>query len=75
VLYLLVFGTGTVVGMALITAAIALPLALTDRRSPRFATGLRVASGLLSAAFGAVLVYQIGFADGLFTGQPHWTPR
>jgi hypothetical protein len=36
---------------------------------------LGFASGLLSLAFGLFLAYQIGFANGLFSGHPQWTPR
>ncbi len=75
VLYLLVFGLGTVAGMMLITAAIAWPFA---RAGARFATlhrGLRVASGLVSLVFGAVIAYKIGIVDGLFGATPTWTPK
>jgi high-affinity nickel-transport protein len=75
VLYLLIFGLGTVAGMMLITAVIAWPFA---RAGARFATlhrGLRVASGLVSLGFGAVIAYQIGVVDGLFGASPHWTPK
>jgi len=74
VLYLVVFGVGTIVGMMLITVAVALPFALSPRQS-RFAGRLRLASGLVSVAFGLLLTYQIGFVHGLFTAHPHWIPR
>ncbi|HYL31007.1 MAG TPA: hypothetical protein VEU27_13905 [Gemmatimonadales bacterium] len=74
VLYLLIFGIGTIVGMTLITVAIALPFALSPRQS-RFAGRLRLASGLVSVAFGLLLTCQIGIVHGLFTGHPHWTPQ
>ncbi len=73
VLYLFIFGAGTIVGMMLVTVAIALPFALSDRRS-RFAGRLRLASGLVSVGFGCLLTYQIGIVHGLFTGHPRWTP-
>ena len=73
ILYLLIFGVGTIVGMMLITVAIALPFAFGGRQ-PQFAGGLRLTAGLVSVAFGCFLTYQIGFVQGLFTGHPHWTP-
>jgi ABC-type nickel/cobalt efflux system permease component RcnA len=73
--YLLVFGLGTIAGMMLITAAVALPFAYTTRRFAQFNRALRLASGLLSLAFGIFLAYQVGFVNGLFTGHPHWSPR
>lgn len=70
ILYLLIFGMGTIVGMMLITLAIAVPFAYGGRQ-PRFAGRLRLAAGLISVGFGFFLIYQIGFARGLFTGLPH----
>ena len=75
VLYLLVFGVGTIVGMMLITSVIALPIAYTGARASRLNRGLRVASGLISLGFGLFLAYQVGIGDGLFTGHVQWTPH
>jgi uncharacterized membrane protein (DUF441 family) len=74
-LYLLIFGVGTIVGMMLMTAVIVLPFAYTNTRLARLNHGLRIASGLLSLAFGLFIAYHIGIVDGLFTGHPHWTPE
>ncbi|WP_437852625.1 hypothetical protein WME73_38650 [Sorangium sp. So ce302] len=51
-----------------------MPFAYAARRFDRLHRGLGVVSGLLSLAFGAFLVYEIGFVHGLFTGHPQWTP-
>jgi ABC-type nickel/cobalt efflux system permease component RcnA len=75
VLYLLVFGIGTVAGMMLITAAIAVPFTLSENRFARLNRGLGVFSGVLSLAFGLFIVYQMGFINGLFTHNPSWVPR
>jgi high-affinity nickel permease len=72
--YLLVFGVGTIVGMMLITAANAVPFAVTAGRFAMVNRYLGVASGLLSLGFGLFLAYQIGVVDGLFSAHPHWTP-
>ena len=64
--YLIVFGLGTVTGMMLMTATIAVPIAYTARFSflnRHFGT----AAGAVSLGFGLFLGYQIGFVDGLFT--------
>jgi high-affinity nickel-transport protein len=73
--YLFIFGLGTIAGMMLITAAIALPYAYTLQRFARLNQGLVMASGFLSLAFGLFLCYQVGFVDGLFTGHLSWIPR
>ena len=75
VLYLLVFGIGTVAGMMLITAAIAVPFAFSENRFARLNQGLGLFSGVLSLAFGLFIVYQMGFVNGLFARNPHWVPR
>jgi hypothetical protein len=73
--YLLLFGVGTVAGMMIITVAIAVPFAYTMGRVPRFNAYLRIASGLLSLGFGLFLIYYIGYVDGLFGDNPTWTPQ
>lgn len=73
--YLLLFGAGTIVGMMLITAVIAVPFAYTAARFTTVHRYLGVASGLLSLAVGLFLAYQIGLVDGLFTSNPQWTPK
>ena len=75
VLYLFLFGVGTVAGMMLITMAIAAPFAYSMARFPRFNAYLRVASGLLSLGFGLFLIYYIGYVDGLFGDNPKWSPQ
>lgn len=75
VVYLLVFGAGTVGGMMLITMSIASAFAFMGKGRQKFSHRLGLVSGVLSLAFGLLLVYQIGFAGGLFTSHPHWLPR
>jgi ABC-type nickel/cobalt efflux system permease component RcnA len=73
--YLLVFGAGTVGGMMLITMSIASAFNFFGKGQERFSQRLGLVSGLVSLGFGMVLAYQIGIANGLFTGHPQWTPR
>src|SRR6266436_60507 len=75
VFYLLVFGIGTIAGMMLVTAAIAVPFTFSERRFVRLNRGLGLVSGLVSLAFGVFIVYQMGFVSGLFTHSPIWVPR
>ncbi|HLI79136.1 MAG TPA: hypothetical protein VKV03_04085 [Candidatus Binataceae bacterium] len=64
--YLAIFGFGTILGMALITMAIGVPVSLTAARIGNLNHALIVGAGLLSLGFGLFLAYQIGFLDGLF---------
>jgi nickel/cobalt exporter len=73
--YLLIFGAGTTIGMMCMTAAIAVPFAFDGRRVTRLSRYFGVASGMASLCFGTFLVYQLGFLGGLFTSHPQWTPR
>jgi hypothetical protein len=74
VFYLLIFGAGTIAGMMLITAALALPFSFAGSRFARLNRGFVTASGLLSLCFGLFVCYRIGFVDGLFSNHPSWTP-
>ena len=59
-----------IIGMALITAAIGLPVSLTAARLGGLNHALLVGAGLLSLGFGLFLAYQIGIVDGLFISGP-----
>jgi high-affinity nickel permease len=74
-LYILIFGIGTIAGMMLITGCIALPISYTSHRFSAWNHRLVYASGLLSLCFGLFVSYQTGIAGGLFTAHPHWTPQ
>jgi High-affinity nickel-transport protein len=63
--YLSIFGAGTIAGMMLITATIAVPVSWSTH-IPLFDRHLGAAAGALSFSFGIFLIYQIGFVDGLF---------
>lgn len=75
IVYLVLFGIGTIVGMMLITAAIALPFVYSARRFAGVNRYLGLAAGLLSLALGLFLTYEIGLVDGFFSGNPQWTPK
>ena len=73
-LYLFIFGVGTIAGMMLITAALALPFSFAGHRSAWLNRSLVLGSGVLSLCFGVFVCYDVGFVNGLFTNHPHWTP-
>jgi hypothetical protein len=74
-LYLAVFGLGTVLGMALLTAAMSIPIMSVTKRHGSADALVRRVTGLASLGFGLFLAYQIGVVDGLFTGAASWSPR
>ncbi len=73
--YLLIFGFGTLLGMMVMTTAIAVPLTYAGDRFSKLSRYFSFASGLVSLSFGSFLVYQLGYVGGLFTSHPEWTPR
>ena len=73
--YLLVFGIGTIIGMMLMTSAMAIPVAYTGKHFDLAGRYLSPISGIVSTGFGLFLIYQIGFVDGLFKATAHWTPQ
>jgi hypothetical protein len=75
ILYLVLFCCGTIVGMGLITTAIAMPFMVAAERLSWMHQSLVTGSGLLSFGFGVFLAYQLGIVDHLFSTAPIWTPR
>jgi len=75
VVYLLVFGVGTIAGMMLITMSIASAFNLVGNRFQALGHRLALISGFVSLAFGLVLAYQICVVHGFFSSNPHWTPH
>jgi high-affinity nickel-transport protein len=69
VVYLLVFGLGTIAGMIAITALLSVPFAVRVPILFRFRRALALGTGLLSLAFGLYLAVHIGFVDGLLLGR------
>ena len=65
ILYLLIFAVGTIAGMMLITAIIAVPITYSANRFLSFNRYVGTVTGAFSMAFGLFLVHQIGFVDGL----------
>lgn len=63
--YLLVFGTGTILGMTGVTAAMAVPLMLTAGRFVKLNQALGFGTGAVSLCFGIFLIYQISLVKGL----------
>jgi high-affinity nickel-transport protein len=74
-LYLAIFCFGTIIGMGLITTAIAAPFIVASRRLFWLHQGFVNGAGLLSFAFGLFLAYQIGVVDRLFSSAPIWIPH
>lgn len=73
--YLAVFNVGVIAGMGMITSVVGVPFVLASTRFSRLHRVLVLASGAVSLVLGLLLVYEVGFGQGLFTGDPIWTPE
>lgn len=74
-LYLSVFGLGTIAGMVTVTVLLALPALYAGPRVARAHTGIRLAAGALSIAFGLLLARGLVVEGGLFSAAPTWVPH
>jgi ABC-type nickel/cobalt efflux system permease component RcnA len=65
-LYLAVFGIGSIMGMLLMSGLIGLPFALSARRLSGAGYRLQTITGTLSIAFGLWYAYRVGVVNGLW---------
>lgn len=65
-LYLAVFGFGSIIGMLLMSGLVALPFIFSARKLTGIHYGLQAVAGVLSIAFGFWYAYESGIASGLF---------
>lgn len=72
-IYLGVFGVGTILGMVAVTTAIAAPSLVAAGRMANARRAIRVGAGVLSLAFGLLLAHEVGVDRGLFGTAPMWT--
>ena len=68
--YLMCFATGTIAGMALFTAILALPARLNARWATRMERGIRLTAGVASVVIGVLLAHRVGIQEGLFAAAP-----
>ena len=64
--YILVFGLGSILSMGIMTILISLPFVASANKLPNLNRVIQFAVGALSMVFGGFLMYQIGFVEGLF---------
>jgi high-affinity nickel permease len=65
VLYIAIFGLGSVGGMFLMSALIGLPFSMTSQHT-RLNNVVRTSAGIISVCFGLFYAWQIGVVEGLF---------
>jgi sulfite exporter TauE/SafE len=65
-LYIIIFGIGSIGGMMLMSFLVGLPFALTALRFNRFNYLLQSVAGLISIGLGLYIIYEKGVVEGLF---------
>lgn len=65
ILYILIFGLGTVVGMLCFTTIIGIPFILSSKRYSQNNLFTQM-TGIISTAFGIYYMYNLGVTEGLF---------
>lgn len=66
-IFLLVFGVGSILGMMLFSGLIGLPFKLISGHSLRLSLWFRGAAGFLSIVLGIFIMWQVAFTGGLFS--------
>jgi high-affinity nickel-transport protein len=74
-LYLLLFGLGTIAGMMLVTGLLVLPVSLVVMRVGVSRRWLTAATGMVSLVFGVLMVRALGSLQGLFSADIGWISR
>ncbi len=64
--YILLFGLGSVLSMGIVTIFISFPFVFSAGRLPNLNRYIQLGVGAFSIIFGGLLMYRIGFVDGLF---------
>jgi high-affinity nickel permease len=64
-LYILIFGIGSILGMLITSAIIGLPFVLTARFD-RINNSVTILAGTISIVLGLIIMYEIGVVNGLF---------
>ena len=73
--YLLMFGLGTVLGMMIVTAILAVPALYAGNKMRKMRVSIQVAAGALSIVFGVLLARELIVDGGLFSAAPTWEPH
>ena len=66
-LYIAIFGIGSIGGMMLMSFLVGLPFHLTASRFNQYNRVLQGVAGLVSIVFGLLIIYEKGVTEGLFS--------
>jgi len=64
VIYIAIFGVGSVGGMMLMSALLSIPFLVTHKRNEAWFKYVQLSAAVVSIVFGCFLMYEIGFTEG-----------
>jgi len=64
-IYVLTFGIGSMAGMIMVSSIISLPFIIISSKFKRIHKIMDISAGLISTAIGLIILYDIGFVEGL----------
>jgi ABC-type nickel/cobalt efflux system permease component RcnA len=65
IIYILLFGIGSMVGMAIVGGIISIPFIYSSKKSRSIYTFIQYLTGFISIGFGSYLIFKIGYLEGL----------
>lgn len=65
IIYILLFGIGSMVGMAIVGGLISIPFIYSSKKSRSINTVIQYGTGMISIGFGSYLLFKIGYLEGL----------
>jgi len=65
-LYIVIFGIGSIIGMMAISTLISLPFMVTAKKLENFSNKIKAGAGIISIGLGIFIMLEIGIGKGLF---------
>ena len=65
IIYILLFGIGSMVGMAIVGGLISIPFIYSSKKSRSINTVIQYGTGMISIGFGSYILFKIGYLEGL----------
>jgi hypothetical protein len=66
IIYIILFGIGSIIGMGIVGGLISLPFVITSKKFSSLNIKIRYITGAVSIIFGVFLMVKIGYFEGLF---------
>jgi sulfite exporter TauE/SafE len=68
IIYIFVFGLGSILGMLIFSGILGIPFILAEKHYNRMSEAIKLTAGLISIGLGMMIIWEIGFTQGLLLG-------